>query len=174
MGLLKNRNVTISVVDTTALPISIPVGVVDIFVKSINYDLKPSLAEFNGLKQADTLPWYSSIYEFAMIGDSYFNPFTIPNLYKPDNNIIKLYNLYTSFFHEGDSFNVGQYKVMLLINNCPLNDDLFEGGFSVFNFKEDEKLGLITYNITIEGKSVTQGIKQTAIDAFLKNLNLNT
>jgi hypothetical protein len=174
MGLIKNRDVIIQIYDTLSEDFSNSiVDQIKLFVKSINYDIKPVGATFLGLKESDTLQWYSSIYEFQISGDSYVNPFIIPTLTTADNNITKLYQLYTDKFKEGESFQLGRYKIRLKINNSPIKDDIFDGIITSFSFDEsDEKIGLVNYKLTISGKATNNIVKENAIDGFIKDLFL--
>lgn len=172
--LIKDRMVEFQIYDLTSKTSGV-VDKVKMFIKTINYDIAPVAAVFKGMTFSDTLQWYSSIFNFQFSGDSYTSPFSVPTFITEDNQYQKFYQMYMKYFFEGDSFQLGRYKFRFDIHNCPLQDELFEGGLTGNPSSEtDEALGLTSFNFTFEAKSVQHSTKQSAKKLYSQMLNLGS
>jgi len=173
--LIKNRDIVLSIreLNESTGEYDIEVGRTAFVAKTIKYNFLAKGSEFYGIKQADTLQWYSSEITFNISGDSYISPFTLPTPINSDDHIKNIYELYKSKFYE-NKFELGKNKFFLQINNCPLGINLFSGIVTNFDCDEsDERLGLFIYNISFTGKpkqedKVNEGIVGYLKDAALK------
>ena len=175
---LKDRTLTLTVVEAIKDPITGEVSryvekdSVNFFAKDIDYDVDPAGAEFKGIKQSDTLQWYSSEIKFTISGDSYLSPFVATTVLTQDKQIKTIIDLYYKYFHEDTFKDIGKYKFKLRIKNTPvLSSESFIGVITKLSTKEtDSSMGLFTYSLNFTGKASSTQAASLSIQQFLVEL----